>query len=157
MNQPTTQPLAELRNQLLTAAPNEFGLSPTPEHPRVWCGVMDWGGTASLIGLADGTTSLYFINGGGIIGAGEHEQVAAATHRWLAALDEMLDALERTGEFGIPPEGQVRFIVRTFDETRGATAGEAKLVEGRHRLASLFAAAQDVITEVRLVSEREGA
>src|ERR687898_1781909 len=46
---------------------------------------------ATLVGLADGTTSMYFSNGGGMIGAGQHEDVAAATHRWLELGQQVID------------------------------------------------------------------
>ena len=35
--------------------------------------------TATLVGLADGTTSLYLSTGGAVIGGGEHPQVAGYT------------------------------------------------------------------------------
>lgn len=70
-----------LRERALAVAALELGLAPTAARPRVWGVVMETGhaeGGATLVVFAEGTTSLYFSNGGGIIGAGEHAIVRTA-------------------------------------------------------------------------------
>ena len=69
-----------LREQALTVDPVALRLEPTPTRPHVWGILMETGypeGVATLVALGDGTTSLYFGNGGGVIGAGEHDRVRA--------------------------------------------------------------------------------
>ncbi len=39
---------------------------------------------ATLVGVVDGTSSLYFSNGGGFIGAGSHAAVAEANRTFVA-------------------------------------------------------------------------
>ena len=46
------------------------------------------GAVASVVMLADGTTSLYLSSGGGVIGAGQHKPVALATAAFLKAVDQ---------------------------------------------------------------------
>ena len=79
-----------LRRMLLSAKPSDFGLTPTAELPRVWAAMMEMRlgkADVSLVAVAEGSTSLYFSRGGGIIGGGEHDSVRAANHKWLVAID----------------------------------------------------------------------
>src|SRR5687767_15138455 len=109
---------------------------------------------ATLVGLADGTTSMYFSNGGGMIGAGQHPQVAATTKRWLELAEEAVDALsEAPGEVELPDEGTTQLVAVTETGLRAARAPEDELGGGAHPLSPLFYAGHDVITAIRLVDE----
>ena len=109
---------------------------------------------ATLVGLADGTTSMYFSNGGGMIGAGQHEAVAAATHRWLELGEQALDQLPQApAEVLLPDEGMTQLVAVTETGLRAARAPEEELGGGGHSLSPLFYAGHDVITAIRLVDE----
>jgi hypothetical protein len=132
-------------------------LAPGARDARVLGVVMDMAypeGTATLIGLADGTTSLYHSGGGGIIGGGEHQQIAAATLRWIDMAAELADSLEPAEDCPLPAAGSVQLVLLTPDGRRCATAPEDELGGGGHALSPLFLAAHDVITELRLIDER---
>ena len=80
-----------LRQQILTLAPATVRLAASPQHPHVYGGLMEMGigdAVATLVVVADGTTSFYFSTGGGIIGAGAHETVKGPSKAFLAALDD---------------------------------------------------------------------
>jgi hypothetical protein len=113
-------------------------------------------GAATLIGLADGTTSLYHSGGGGIIGGGEHAHIAALTRTWVAAGAEVVDALEPADDCPLPAAGLVQFVLLTPEGKRAATAPEEELGAGGHELSRLFYAGHDVITELRLIDESRG-
>jgi hypothetical protein len=69
-----------LRGQLLEVDPAELGLSPSPRLPRIWAMLMEMGldtGTASLVAVADGTTSLY-------LSTGVASSAGASTKRYVA-------------------------------------------------------------------------
>ena len=71
---------------------------PAAEHRDVSGVVVDIpteGGFATVVGLTDNTTSLYTSTGGGTIGAGEHREVAAGTHRLLSAVQAQLESFKR--------------------------------------------------------------
>ena len=106
---------------------------------------------ATLVAVADGTISLYFSTGGGIIGAGAHESVVQASHRWLEAGAAFLEQLEPVADPPLPAAGQTQFVAVTSDGLRAAVASEEDLGRNRHALSPLFYAAQDVIAQVRLV------
>lgn len=141
-----------LRQQALTIDAAQLGLAPDARRAHVWGVVMETGypeAVASLVVFADGTTSLYFSNGGGIIGAGEHASVSAASEALLTAAEAHLARLTPVGATPLPAVGRVRFHVRTFTGTLGAEVSEAEAGEGQHPLSPLFYAAHEVITAVR--------
>lgn len=142
----------ELRERALTIPPTELGVVSGPGHVKVWAVLMETGyaeAVVSLICLADGTTSLYFSNGGGVIGGGQHKPVRTAADKLIALVDARPDELEVTGTYPMPAVGRVRFYARTFDGVRTAEADEQDLGRGRHALSPLFHAAHAVITAVR--------
>jgi hypothetical protein len=109
---------------------------------------------ATLVGLADGTTSMYFSNGGGMIGAGQHEDVAAATRRWLELGEQSLEQLpSAVGDVLLPDEGMTQLVAVTESGLRAARAPERELGGGGHPLSALFYAAHEVITAIRFVDE----
>lgn len=118
----------------------------------MWGVIMETGypeAVATLVVLGDGTTSLYFSNGGGIIGAGEHEVVRAAGEVLLSSAEEYLDDFTVVTATPLPEVGQVRFYLRTFTGTLRAEAHEEDLGESRHKLSPVFHAAHSVIAAVR--------
>lgn len=118
--------------------------------------IMDTGypeAVATLVGLADGTTSLYFSNGGGMIGGGQHPQIAEATQRLIDVAAGAIGRLRPESDFPLPAEGMTHLIAVTPQGRLGASAPEAELGSGDHALSDFFFAAQDVITELRMVEE----
>jgi hypothetical protein len=108
--------------------------------------------TATFVAIADGTVSMYTSTGGGVIGAGQHAAVRAAADRFRAVAAEASGRLEPTTEFPRPAPGNVRFQLRTADGGYTGVAPEAALVAGRQPLSELYAAGQDMVTEIRLAS-----
>jgi hypothetical protein len=148
-----------LRSLILAADPAALSLAPTTGLPRVWAVLMEMGyekATVSLVAVADGTTSLYFSNGGGIIGGGEHDPVRAAARWFLETIEQTLDELAPTLELPVPGRGRVRFNVLTFNGRWTAEALEDDLGNGRHALSTAFHAGHAVITELRLIDEHAG-
>jgi hypothetical protein len=96
---------------------------------------------------------MYLSRGGGVIGAGEHAAVRGAADRFRTVVAESRGLLERTGVFPPPAVGEVRFHARIGDDRLTGAAPEPVLRTGRHLLAPLYAAGQDVLTEIRLASD----
>jgi hypothetical protein len=146
-----------LRGQLLEVDPAELGLSPSPRLPRIWAMLMEMGldtGTASLVAVADGTTSLYLSTGGGVIGGGEHQAVRRVSEAFLDTAEAHLDRLQPISEAPPPQTGAIRFHALTFDSLRSAEVEEGELVDGQSELASLFYAGNEVLTQLRLIDQR---
>ena len=154
MTAPVREPGAverDLRNLALTTPPADLGLSPSAGHPNVFGVIMDTGFPESwvtLVALVDGTTSLYFGTGGGAIGAGEHESVRRETLALLSLAERYVQQLAAVDEFPLPPNGEVRFYLRTYAGARSAQAPQETLGAGAHALSPLFFAAHAVITAI---------
>jgi hypothetical protein len=145
-----------LRAQILTLDPASAGLGQGPAHPVLWGALMEAGyprGTATLVAMIDGTTSLYLSSGGGIIGGGFHQAVAAATRAFLADLQRHLPELRPDPDTALPAQGQVIIRAFTYAGRMSAEAPEDDLGHGRHPLWPVFYAAHRVITELRLIDE----
>jgi hypothetical protein len=141
----------DLRQQALHLTPDQLG--DAPAGAPILALLMETGypeAVATLVGVADGTSSLYFSNGGGIIGAGSHAAVAEASRQWLEAGRTVLPELSEVSDPPLPGVGMTQFVAVTPEGLRGAVAPEDDLGEGGHRLSSFFYAAQDVITQIRL-------
>lgn len=145
-----------LRAQILGLDPAEAGLEPGPGRPVVWGALIDMAyprGTATLVALADGTTSLYTSTGGGIISGGSHQAVGAATRSFLADLERHLSLLQPDPDAALPAAGRVIIRALTYTGRLAAQAPEDDLGHGRHPLSPVFHAAHRVITELRLIDE----
>ena len=146
----------ELRTRMLATRPAEVGLAPSARLPRVWAALMEQGmdaGIASFVMVADGATSMYTSTGGGIIGGGQHQEVARATLAFLDAAEAHLELLQPVDVPPLPRTGAVRFNVLTYGSPRSAEADESELAAG-HVLTPLFYAGHRVITQLRLLDER---
>ena len=112
------------------------------------------GTVATIVATADGSVSMYLGNGGGVIGAGQHAAVVPAAQRFRTVAADSRGLLQQTEEFPLPEPGQVRFHARMTDASFSGTADETALRSGRDPLSPLYAAGQDLLTEIRLSSEQ---
>ena len=120
----------ELRTMVLNLKPDDIGLtSENFTHP-VYAIVMETGfpeGAITLSAVADGSTSLYFSGGGGIIGGGEHENVRLASGYFLTEAQNYYKSAELVSRFPKPETGNVIFYFITFSGVRSYTALENDL------------------------------
>jgi hypothetical protein len=165
MTRPVPEPVTifkNLRDTLLSMSPSRLGVFPSEALPNVWGVLMETGyspAVVTLVSLADGTTSLCFGSGGGVIGAEKHTTVRQATAAFIAAAEHHRNKLAPTESFPLPDVDRVRFYVLTFTGTLTAEAGERELGKRIHELSALFYAGHDVITQIRITadeSERGG-
>ena len=143
---------------MLSLDPATVGLQPSVDLPRVWGVLMEMGfpdGAATIVSLADGTTSLYTSEGGGVIGGGEHAPVAAASRRFLVEAEGTETGLSpaESTNVDLPPAGIVSFVVLGYSGTQIGAADEDELASMQHPLSHLYAAGQDVITALREAEE----
>jgi len=139
-----------LRRQVLTLDPASVGLG----HSPIWGCVIEMGmanGVATLVCLADGTTSMYTSSGGGIIGAGAHQRVARKNSELLAVVARCVGDLTRSDDDSLPRAGQTCIRALTSAGQRQYQAATDDLSAGRSALSSVFHSAQSVITELRMI------
>jgi hypothetical protein len=95
---------------------------------------------------------LYFSNGGGVIGAGQHESVRRTHSLLFKEAEAKLTSFVQTKDTPLPGVGRVRFYLRTFGGTVSAEADEEDLGNTRHELSKLFHAAHATIAAIREAS-----
>jgi hypothetical protein len=152
---PPAEAYAGLRSMILTTDPETVGIAPSEAHPNVWGVLMEFqlsGTPVTLVALADGTTSLYFGNGGGMLGGGGIDDVAKASQNLVALAEAYYPEMTRVTEYPLPEAGAVQFYLLTFAGIYTAMAPQVDLVSGEHHLSPLFNAGNEVITQFRLQS-----
>ena len=147
-----------LRHQALSIKRTEIGLDATSGNEPAWGVLMETGYdsvTVSLFALADGTTSLYFSNGGGVVGGQAHEAVQRANAAFLNEANNSIRQLKSCSSFPVPEPSHTVFYVLTDSGILTDNALEADLGYDRHPLSPLFHAGHEVITQLRLMSESQ--
>jgi len=145
-----------LRQQVFAIEPSKIGVNPSASN-SVWGVVMETGhpeGVVTLVALADGTVSLYFSNGGGIIGVGQHEGPRKASMEFLALSKQFLSQASPTKTYPLPPEGNTRFYFLTASGILTTESKEDDLGNNHLPLSPLFHKAHEVIAQARMVDEK---
>lgn len=139
-----------LRLQAFALTPQDIGVA--VESGEIFILVMDIGypeAVASVVVSSAGDASIYFSTGGGVPGGIEHENVRLAVSAFLRQAAASRDSFAATSEYPYPVSGNVRFYLRTPEQTLFAEALERELREGAGALAPLYNAGQNVISELR--------
>ena len=147
---------SRLRHRALSVSRIELGIDERPSTAPVWGIMMESGyddATMTLFALADGTTSIYFSNGGGVIGGHGHETVRNANVELLKEANQHLRLVQPRDAFPVPANDNTIFYLLTDSGVLAAAANTDDLGYGRHALSTLFHAAHEVITQLRLISE----
>jgi len=152
--------MAGLRNMALTMTPDQLNVTVPATGRGVWGSVTDFGtpqGTATLVTFLDGSTSLYYSTGGGIIGSGDSsDDVLKVSQDLLAELDSCTAQMEARPPQKLPAADFVRFYAHTRDGLLStAEIPEADLQSSEHPLFSCYAAAQHVLTQVLKTSGKK--
>jgi hypothetical protein len=145
-----------LRNMVLSTKSDSIGVK-LKDTNEVWGVVMETGypeAVASLVALADGTVSLYFSNGGGIIGLGPHAGPQRAAQSFLAASQQFSKQVQPTKSYPLPKPSYTRFYLLTGNGVLTTEAKEDDLGNNRHLLSPLFYKGHELISEVRAVDQK---
>ncbi|MCX7753751.1 MAG: hypothetical protein N2117_00710 [Anaerolineales bacterium] len=152
MTQPA-ETYTNLRSMILSTNPKDIGIEQSEASPNVWGVLMEFqisDTVVTLVSLADGTTSMYFDSGGGIIGAGQHDVVARASKNFVALAESYYNQVEPTTQFPLPLPGRVRFYLLTFSGICTVERELDQLVRQKDSFSLLFYAGNEVITQIRL-------
>jgi len=147
-----------LRDMALHTKAGELGIKPANDSDP-YAVIMDidvGGGTATVASFATGDASLYLMGGGGTIGSGQaSEEVAAAAKEFVRTSAAHLPEMTRVKKQPLPEPKQVTFYVLTTAGIYSVSRPEQALGEGKDSLSPLFYAGQNVLTEIRLLEERQ--
>ncbi|MCD4780790.1 MAG: hypothetical protein K8S27_09630 [Candidatus Omnitrophica bacterium] len=146
-----------LRRLLLTTPPGELEFSSDENFSQVYGVLTDWdigGVKATVMSLRDGTASLYTTSTFGIIGGQGYKRVRKTALRYVFLAGQFVESSRPVNNFAYPESGQVYFYLLTYDGVRLCVGDEAAIKRGTDPLRDLFAAAQNVLTELRGVTEQ---
>ena len=144
----------------LTTPPGELGFVPDAEYPTVYGVLVDWpmdGDVVTILALRGGTASLYTTFAFQVIGGEAHAQVRKAAERCVTVASDYATSGEPVTDYPYPEGGQVYFYLLTYDGVRRCVGNETAIERGSDPTSELFAAAQDVMTELRLTVEAQDA
>ncbi len=149
---------ASMRKLAFTIKPEDMDIKIGNAY-QVYGAVVDMGvdtnKIATMICFIDGTTSLYFSEGGGIIGAGRHESVKNAASTFLENCFSVLPVTENADSIDkLPAENQHTFYLFT---KAGIFTITIKLhdVKKCKEYQSLFSHSQIVLNEIRKISKKD--
>jgi len=153
----------ELRDMVFASDPAKLGCRKPDTRDLVWGMVIETGypdAVATIIVLADGTISLYFSSGGGLVGLGDYEHIAEAGHRLLSLGDLLTPNFDQASDYSLPERSHTRVYLMAFS---GFLAAEVSLnapwkQPGMMALASraqeLFATIRELADQI--AEQREG-
>ncbi len=147
-----------LRERILTTRPEDLGVPAETEGREPWGVLMEMAypdGMASLVAMGTGDASLYFSSGQGVLGDLHQRRVRQATQAFVKAARHYLSWMLPAEQCPLPGMGQARFYILTPDGVFTAEAGIMELIGRRHSLAPFFYAGQDVITGLRMATEKQ--
>ena len=117
---------------------------------------MDWGiprGVVTVTAFSDGSASVYFSTGGGLIGGGGQPQIADAARRAVEVAASAQAGMRMAAHYPLPAPGEVTFHLLTDDGVLETKVPESQLATERHELSPLGNAMQQIITQYRLWDE----
>ena len=149
----------ELRTMALSIKASQIGVEPGNEHP-VYGAVIDMvfgEATATMISMLDGTVSLYYSSGGGIIGVGErYGEVREHSFILLANAVQLLEYFSVTEDYSLPEEENSCFaFFLTEDGVYKADFHMDRDDEGEE-YNFLNHLIQNLLTSIRVSTEDEG-
>lgn len=145
-----------LRLLALATSAEKLGFTPEKDYPKVYGVITDWNlgdQTASILAMKDGTASLYTTSTFGIIGGHAHDTVRKAAQEYVKIAGQYYERSKRVLNYPYPKKGKVNFFLLTHDGVRLCIGDEDGINNGRDETTSLFAAAQNVLTALRRVTE----
>jgi len=145
-----------LRQMILNSPADKFA-KPSKEFPRVYGVLMDWPidkNTATIFSASEGAASLYTTSTFGIIGGEAHENVREAAIKFVRAADRLYDEAKPTKEYPYPAANRVRFYLLTFQGVRVIETDFATIESRKNKYTEYFALGQDVLTELRHITEK---
>ena len=140
-----------LRKQALELEPDAIELAGVDQSDVIAI-LMETGypeAVATLVAVTDGTSSVYFSNGGGIIGGGEHQSVRDVTKSFIALAHDYISKASAATAYPLPRKEYVRFYIVTAGAIHTVEALEDDLGNERHVFSPLFLKGHELITSIR--------
>lgn len=148
-----------LRQNVVSLTEKQLGLKGTNKN-QVLAVLMETGypeAVATLVAVSDGSASIYFSNGGGIIGAGEYAEVKKESLSFITVAGKYLSLMKKTSNYDLPRKGFTRFYVVTNGGVLTTEVLEDDLGNNKSNFSPAFYQGQKLITAIREADKRRSA
>jgi hypothetical protein len=154
---PSVNAYTVFRDRAFSVKRWETGIAEPPASSPAWAVLMEMmlpnNGPFTVLALADGTSSIYFGNGGAVIGGQSQENVRQAAGAFLSAANDLHRNMIPAQIPHVPAVGLIAFYARTDVGLLAADVVESELRTGSHPYSPLFFAGHLVMAELRKTSE----
>jgi hypothetical protein len=145
----------ELRNAIINRDLNS--VNDTVGEADVYCILMEMGfekGTITLMASVFGDASLYYETGGGVLGGIGHETVRKAASEMNVEANKFITQCSPVNIFPLPERDHVVFYIITKKGVFSMQFSINELEQKKNPFWPLYYAGQEVITQLRLVTEK---
>jgi len=146
----------KMRQRAFETTPMNIGIAAQGTEP--YGIVMEMGIQISMMTLvcfADGDASVYYKNGGGMVGGISHESVRKAAKAFIALAPNAVAKMIRTTTYPLPGPDRVRFYILTPQAVFTTETNRQALTNPKSDLGALFYAGQEVVAQMRQVQEQK--
>jgi hypothetical protein len=145
-----------LRQQVLNLKPSDIGVTLDNEQ-QVYAAVVDMPinkNIASLICVFDGTVSLYYSNGGGMIGLGQKfDEVRKAGGSFLFSARQVLSKFDKVNKFPLPDGNKANVYLLTMNFIYKTSFDMSKVDSCSKEVSFINFLIQNVINKIRECSD----
>ncbi len=147
---------SDMREMAFNVKPADLNLK--QEKPdQIYAVFMETGYEEAVLSLrcfAEGTISIYFSKGGGMIGIGEDQAARKTGLYFIKDAENYLKLSKLTTDYKLPEPGKTIFYILTFKGVYTYECPEKDLGNNKSEFSPLFFRAQDVITQARIIDEK---
>ena len=119
---------------------------------------MDWpieSGAVSVVSFSSGDASVYTTGTFGVFGGIGHESVRDSAKSFVKVAEKHYDEATPTQDYPYPNAGRIRFYLVCYDGVRIIETDLESVKSGRDKCSDLYSAGQRVITELRLIIQKQ--
>lgn len=153
-SEPSEAVYLSMRQRALETTPESLGSAGNVKDDQTYGVLMEMGmpgSTLTLACFANGDASLYYQNGGGMMGGLAHEPVRNAVKDFMGLAQKTLPRMSRTTSLPVPGLGRVRFYALTPRGILTAETDRETLGQPQNEFGPLFYSGQEVVTQMRQV------
>ena len=149
-------PFNELRGRFLNLKASDIGFKPSKDRQILGASLEFFiqDNIVSLVAVSDGSASLYFSTGGGIIGIGQHKEAVEPIKAFLNQAQMHLPDAKLVTETPLPAKGQTLLYLITTEGIKQVIAPDMMTLPERSPFFPLFDAGQHVISVARMTEEK---
>ena len=146
----------DLRRKALETSPMHLGPAGDVKEDEAYALLMEMGignTVMTLASFANGDASVYYKNGGGMVGGSSHEPIRKAAKDFVLLAQKALPRMKKTTDYPAPSPDSVRFYALTPKGVFTVETSRQSLGDAQNALAAMYYGGQEVVSQMRQVQE----